>query len=280
MKSIIALLCAFLLLSCIEQSQKKSNKQREKMKHNNKQIVVDFFKNAIGKADSVYASKALTDEYIQHNPSVKTGKAGFLEMIVFLKQLPKPDNPKKPFMRIVSEDNYVVLHFEVEFTGQKKTVLDLYRLDSGLIAEHWDAIKDSSSSTLNGNPEVEGPIDIKNKKLTDKNKRIVENYVEQVLVSRNFEQMSNYLDSNLIQHNPEIDNGLDNLKSYYHEVFIEKVHRVIGEGNFVVTQSNGQKEGKEWVFYDVYRLENGKIIEHWSVGQLIPENMSHANGMI
>lgn len=280
MKSIIALLCAILSVSCIQQNKKKSNKHIEKMKHNNKQIVLDFYKNAIGKADSTYASKALTDEYIQHNPSVKTGKAGFLEMITFLKQLPKPDNPKKPFMRIISEDNYVVLHFEVEFAGQKKTVLDLYRLDNGLIAEHWDAIKDSSPSTLNGNPEVEGPINIENKKLTDKNKSIVENYVEQVLVTRNFEQMSKYLNSNLIQHNPEIDNGLVNLKSSYSDILIKKVHRVIGEGNYVVTQSNGQKEGKEWVFYDVYRLENGKIIEHWSVGQLIPENMVHANGMI
>ena len=98
---------------------------------------------------------------------------------------------------------------------------------------------------------------------------IIEKYVNQVLITRNFEQMSNYLDSSLIQHNPEIDNGLDNLKLYYSEVFIEKVHRVIGEGNFVVTQSNGRKDGKEWVFYDIYRLEKDKIIEHWSI-QIYP----------
>lgn len=280
MKSIIALLCAILLVSCIQQNKKKSNKHIENMKHNNKQIVLDFFINAIGKADSTYASKALTNDYIQHNPSVKSGKAGFLEMISFLKQLPKPDNPTKPFIRAICEDNYVVLHFEVEFAGQKKTVLDLYRLDNGLIAEHWDAIKDSSPSTTNGNPEVEGPNMIENKELKDKNKSIVENYANKVLVTRNFEQMPNYLNSNLIQHNPEIDNGLVSLKSFYKDVSIEKVHRIIGEGNFVVTQSNGKKEGKEWVFYDVYRLDKGKITEHWSVGQLIPENMAHANGMI
>lgn len=280
MKSIIALFCSFLLLSCIELSQKKSNKQIEKMKHNNKQIVLEFYKNAIGKADSAYASKVLTDKYIQHNPTVKSGKGGFLEMITFLKQLPKPDKPSKPFMRVISEDDFVALHFEVEFAGQKKTVLDLYRLDNGLIAEHWDAIKDSAPSTMNGNPEVEGPINIEDKKLTDKNKSVIEKYVNQVLISRNFEQMSNYLYSNLIQHNPEIANGLDNLKLYYSEVFIEKVHCVIGEGNFVVTQSNGRKEGKESVFYDVYRLEKDKIIEHWSVSQSIPEKMAHTNGMI
>ncbi|MEO9513609.1 MAG: hypothetical protein ABJN84_03305 [Flavobacteriaceae bacterium] len=250
------------------------------MKHNNKQIVLDFYKNAIGKADSTYASKALTNEYIQHNPLVKSGKAGFLEMIPFLKQLPKPDHGTKPFMRVIAEDNYVVLHFEVAFAGQNKTVIDLYRLDNGLIAEHWDAIKESSPSTVNGNPEVEGPVVIENKKLTDKNKSIVENYVNRVLITRNFEQMSNYLNSNLIQHNPEIANGLANLKSSYNDVLVEKVHRIIGEGNFVVTQSEGKKEGKDWVFYDVYRLNKGKITEHWSVGQLIPENMAHLNGMI
>ena len=108
MKSITALLCTFLLLSCIEQSQKKSNKQREKMKHNNKQIVLDFYKNAIGKADSAYASKVLTNDYIQHNPTVKSGKAGFLEMITFLKQLPKPDNPSKPFTSKRTNTSYVL----------------------------------------------------------------------------------------------------------------------------------------------------------------------------
>jgi len=280
MKSIIALLCAILWLSCIEQNKKKSNQHIEKMKHNNKQIVLDFYKNAIGKADSTYASQALRDDYIQHNPSVKSGKDGFLEMIAFLKQLPKPDNPQKPFTRVISEDNYVVLHFEVEFAGQKKTVLDLYRLDNGLIAEHWDAIKESAPSTINGNPEVEGSSMIENEELTGKNKSIVKNYVNKVLVTRNFEQMPSYLNSNLIQHNPEIDNGLVSLKSYYSDVIIEKVHRIIGEGNFVVTQSNGKKEGKDWVFYDIYCLDKGKINEHWSVGQLIPENMAHTNGMI
>ncbi|MRI00033.1 hypothetical protein GH721_05730 [Kriegella sp. EG-1] len=250
------------------------------MKHYNKQIVLDFYKNAIGKADSKYASKVLKDDYIQHNPSVKSGKAGFLEMIPILKQLPKPDNPSKPFMRIISEDNYVVLHFEVEIAAQKKTVLDLYRLYDGLIAEHWDAIKDSAPTTINGNPEVEGPIMIENKKLTDKNKSIVEDYVNNVLINRNFDQLSNYLNSNLIQHNPEVDNGLINLKLSYKDVLIEKVHRIIGEGNFVVTQSEGKKEGKDWVFYDIYRLDKGKIIEHWSVNQLIPPNMAHTNGMI
>jgi len=279
MKSIIALLCAILWLSCIEQNKKKSNQHIEKMKHN-KQIVLDFYKNAIGKADSTYASQALRDDYIQHNPSVKSGKDGFLEMIAFLKQLPKPDNPQKPFTRVISEDNYVVLHFEVEFAGQKKTVLDLYRLDNGLIAEHWDAIKESAPSTINGNPEVEGSSMIENEELTGKNKSIVKNYVNKVLVTRNFEQMPSYLNSNLIQHNPEIDNGLVSLKSYYSDVIIEKVHRIIGEGNFVVTQSNGKKEGKDWVFYDIYCLDKGKINEHWSVGQLIPENMAHTNGMI
>lgn len=250
------------------------------MKHNNKQIVLDFYKNAIGKADSVYASKVLADEYIQHNPSVKTGKNGFLEMIPFLKQLPRPEKPSKPMMRVISEDDFVVLHFQVEFAEQKKTVLDLYRLENGLIAEHWDAIMDNAPSTKNGNTEVEGPLIIAQKNLTSTNKQLVKNYVNQVLVGRNFEQMPQYLVSNLIQHNPEIDNGIDPLKSYYSEVFIEKIHRIIGEGNFVVTQSKGHKAGKAWVFYDIYRLEKARISEHWSVSQSIPEQMAHTNGMI
>ena len=250
------------------------------MEQNNKQIVLDFYKNVIGKADAAYASEVLANEYIQHNPMVKTGKAGFLEMIAFLKQLPKPEKPSKPFMRTIAENNYVVVHYQVEFAGQRKTVLDLYRLDNGLIAEHWDAIKDSAASSLNGNPEVEGPNTIEDEDLKEQNKKTVANYTAVVLAGRKFENMSDYVVSDLIQHNPEIANGTDSLKGYYREIVIEKVHRIVGEGNFILTQSNGLKQRKPFVFYDVYRLKTGKIVEHWSVNQLIPQTMAHNNGMI
>jgi len=261
--------------------RKQVNKTIIKMKQNiNKQIVLDFYKKVIGEQDLDYARKTVTNDYIQHNPHVKTGKEGFLEAIEFLKRMPKPKKPPKPFMRIIADNDHVVVHLSVQFGGKQKIVLEVFRIENGLIAEHWDAIQDKSEMRLHGNPEIEGPVLIENQDATLYNKKIVDNFTKQVLIDRKFDVLGDFVAPNLIQHNPKVHNGLDGFLEYYQNIRIQKVHKVIGEGNFVVAQSKGVIDKEAYVFYDIYRLNNGFISEHWSVSQQIPEVMAHNNGMI
>ena len=59
-----------------------------------------------------------------------------------------------------------------------------------------------------------------------------------------------------------------------------KIHKVLGEGNFVLTISEGEWNGKQQAFYDLLRFENGKAVEHWDVIQEIPaENLANQNTM-
>jgi len=85
------------------------------------------------------------------------------------------------------------------------------------------------------------------------------------------------------QHNPGVGDGLDGLSKAldmakqglpmeYHTL-----HKVIGEGNFVLTLSEGQFAGKHVAFYDLFRVESGKIVEHWDVIQDIPPKESWKN---
>jgi predicted SnoaL-like aldol condensation-catalyzing enzyme len=55
-------------------------------------------------------------------------------------------------------------------------------------------------------------------------------------------------------------------------------HRVLGEGNFVLTVSEGQFAGKHTSFYDLWRVENGKIAEHWDTVEAIPKEAEWKNG--
>ena len=50
----------------------------------------------------------------------------------------------------------------------------------------------------------------------------------------------------------------------------DTIHKVIGQGDFVLTMSEGQFGGKHVAFYDLFRVENRKIVEHWDVIQDIP----------
>ena len=237
-------------------------------------------KRPLDQGDVDYASTAVTDEYIQHNPTVKTGKAGFLEAVLFLKQMPKPAHITQPFMRIIAEGDYVAVHWSVDFAGQKKNILDLFRLENGLIAEHWDAIEDNTTAQINSNPEVEGPVKIEEVEKTAKNKSLVIAYNNQILIDHKWQLISNFVAVNLTEHHAQIKNGNAQLKAHYENVRIEKVHKTIGEGNFVLTQSKGLINEEAHVIYDVYRLHEGKIVEHWSVTQKIPAQMVHDNGMI
>jgi len=262
-------------------SCKQKNRINTKMEQNiNKQIVVNFYRKVIGEQDLEYAKGIVTENYIQHNPQVKTGRDGFLEAIEFFKKMPKPKNTTKPFMRIIVDNDYVIAHLSVKFGGQKKIVLDMFRLENGLIAEHWDAIQNESEISLNGNSEIEGPILIENKECTLQNKKLIEDFTKQVLIDGNFETLKSFVSTNLIQHNPKMNNGLKGFEEYYQKVRVQKIHRIIGQGNFVVTQSKAVINNDDYVCYNIYRLINGLIAEHWSVSQMIPEVMAHNNGMI
>lgn len=281
MKSILLTLLALLVISC-DRTLQRSYKTDKNMTNSdlNKQLVREFYKNAIGKKDSDYASCILTDDYIQHNPMVKTGKAGVLEAIEMLKQFPSPENLPKPLMRVIAEGDLVAVHLNVEFAGQKKVVLDIFRLENGLIAEHWDAIQDVTSLGSEAIHAIEGPVIIQDQQATRQNKLRVEEFSRQVLIEGHFHKLPEFISENLIQHIPDMVDSIGSFYEHLQSFMIKEVHRIIAEGQFVVTQSSGLKNDLPQVFYNVYRLENGKIQELWTVCQEVPEIMAHENGMI
>jgi predicted SnoaL-like aldol condensation-catalyzing enzyme len=102
------------------------------------------------------------------------------------------------------------------------------------------------------------------------------------------EKIGGYFDGdNYIQHNPQIGDGLSGLgKAMQYmaskgiSMKIDKVHRVLGEGNFVLVVSEGTFGGVPTSYYDLFRVENGKIAEHWDVMETIAPKAEwkNANG--
>lgn len=249
----------------------------------NKSIIRDFYRRVLGQGDIAFAEQILADDYIQHSPGVKSGKAGVMEALHALKQMPKPENPAKPFMRLIAEDDYVATNLCFAWGSKQKVVVDLFRVQAGKIAEHWDAVQDQPQRTLNGHPMMDGPVETEDADLTQTNKKMVEVFYERVFVQQQLEVLSDYVSPDLLQHHPDVENGLAGLKNYLERTgnfSIHAIHRVIGEGNFAVVQSEGQLDQQPCVCYDVFRLSRGKIVEQWRVQQIIPANTLHANGMI
>ena len=112
----------------------------------NKRLVYDFWREVFEGGHMEFAEKYMAESYIQHNPTVPTGRAAFVE---FFSKFAKPKaieaRVKAPLVSVVAEGDYVVLSFvrevpEPSDPAKKYTTtwFDMFRIENGKIAEHWD----------------------------------------------------------------------------------------------------------------------------------------------
>lgn len=111
-----------------------------------KRLVYDFWREVFEGRHMELAEKYMAESYIQHNPNVPTGRAAFVNFFARISK-PKAIEPrvKAPLVAIVSEGDLVILSFAREGTDPKDTArkytttwFDMFRIENGKIAEHWD----------------------------------------------------------------------------------------------------------------------------------------------
>ena len=113
-------------------------------------------------------------------------------------------------------------------------------------------------------------------------------FVDDILVNGRMGTLASYYDGdNYVQHNPQIGDGLSGLGAALQAMAQQgvtmqytQIHKVLGQGNFVLTMSEGQFAGKHVSLFDLFRVQNGKIAEHWDTIEAIPERAAwkNANG--
>ena len=120
-----------------------------------------------------------------------------------------------------------------------------------------------------------------------KNRQIVRDFYEAALNKKDFEAASRYLGPRYVQHNPEAADGREGLKTYVdhlREKFPNSrsvIMRSVAEGNYVVVHVHATRVPGErgTAIIDIFKLEDGKIVEHWDVVQPVPEKAANKNGM-
>jgi len=221
------------------------------------------------------------DKYIQHNLDVGDGLSGFGEVV----QNAPPQGFSAKVHRVIADGDYVVLHTEYDFFGPKAG-FDVFRFEDGLIVEHWDNLTEITPPNPSGHSQFDGATEITDLDQTEANKAIVVSFVKDVLQGDQTDKLTTYINPNkYIQHNSGIADGLDGLGAAL-QFFAEQglvmeydtVHKVLGQGNFVLTMSEGKfGQGDHVAFYDLFRLENGQIVEHWDIIQTIPPRADWKN---
>lgn len=215
------------------------------------------------------------DKYIQHNLAVGDGLAGFGAVLANA----PAGGFKAEVIRAIEDGDYVVLHNRYDFFGPKAG-FDIFRFEEGKIVEHWDNLTPITAPNPSGRTQFDGETTLSDLDKTESNKKLVAGFVNDVLKEGKTGLLTTYINPDkYLQHNSGVADGLDGLGAaldYFAKnglvMVYEKVHKVLGEGNFVLTVSEGKfGKGESVAFYDLFRVEQNQIVEHWDIIEPIPD---------
>ena len=275
------LLIAIVLSSCGPQiASNAQSKKLEKMELSKKEKVVALL-NSFNTGDQTPISYINPSKYIQHNLGVADGLAGFGEVM----QHAPEGGFKARVVRAFEDGDYVFTHTEYDFFGPKAG-FDVFKFENGQIVEHWDNLSEVTPPNPSNRTQFDGETSISDQDKTAANKQLVENMMNDIFLNGKMDKLTTYINpTKYIQHNSAVADGLEGLGAalkYFAEngmvMEYHKVHKVLGEGNFVLTMSEGKfGKGDHVAYYDLFRIENNQVVEHWDVIQPIPEKAEWKN---
>ncbi|WP_082930639.1 nuclear transport factor 2 family protein [Shewanella woodyi] len=236
--------------------------------------------------DKVQAAATMAPDLIQHNQAVPNGAAVLIDLIPTLKE----SGISATTHRLISEGNMVVAHNEYKnakvFGGDHLAAFDVFRIEDGKVAEHWDNLTPVTAPNPSGRTQFDGTTVVTDLDKTAENKAVVTSFVYDVLHGKAPDKITDYISTETyLQHNSGVADGLDGLGAAIKamadaglSMTYSDTHMIIAEGNFVFTASEGEFSGDHVAFYDLFRVDGGKIVEHWDVIQTISEKSANDSG--
>jgi len=231
--------------------------------------------------DTAIAEARISEEtYIQHNLRVPDGRAALLGILPALAQSGTRVNTLRSF----KDGDFTFHHSEYHLFGEHQVGFDVFRSEGGKIVEHWDNLQQLAGPNPSGRTMLDGATEIRDLDQTEANKALVASLIQEVFQKHRFDRLPDYISATTyLQHNPHVADGLEGLlqaKPFLAKFHYEKVFKVLGQGNFVLAMSQIQFDGQEAAVYDLFRVEAGKVVEHWDVLEPIPprNEWKHGNG--
>jgi predicted SnoaL-like aldol condensation-catalyzing enzyme len=243
-------------------------------------VVIEATDALFKKRDTTAVDRYWSPTYVEHATVLGAGRDALREVP---DRLPPGFRHERP--RMFAQDGLVVAHGLDRGFGPQPTVgCDLWRVTDGKIVEHWDAHQPWVEQTVSGHSMVDGPTEVTEPDRTRATRELVEEFVELIMIGRDRSQMARFFEGDrFIQYNPRIADGVGGLGSAIQSgvwaATVTRVHRIVADGEFVFTQGEGVLHEQPTAFYDIFRVEQGRLAEHWDVVYPKPEQPPHDNGL-
>jgi predicted SnoaL-like aldol condensation-catalyzing enzyme len=220
--------------------------------------------------------------YVQHNLALGDGLGPLLE---FFDQLPPGTSTVDP-VRAFEDGDISFAHLEYFLAPYGRVAgFEVHRWENDRIVEHWDNLQTiPDGPNPSGRTMLDGPTDPSDLDRTKQNKERAAEFVRTVLIDRDLDALADFLEAEqYIEHSPRRGDGAAQLRLMLtttegpEAVTYRQVHHVIGEGDFCLTISEGTVGAQHSAFFDLFRIRNDKISEHWDVVEAIPPRAEWKN---
>ena len=218
------------------------------------------------KDDHVIIDSLMRDNFYSHDQSWGGEKETFIEK----RNSDESFNQIKP-IRIIQDDSLVAVHSRM-FGDTLRFRWDILRIEQQKIQEHWSNVNDSIGLNPDKHSEIDGPTIPLQLEKTDTNRALIYRFINQSMI-RGEGGGSKFFNFGLyIQHNRDVGDGINGLvwamikmKLKGHTIKFKHNYHVLAEGNFVLSATEGYVGDEKTTFFDFFRIEDSKIVEHWDI---------------
>jgi predicted SnoaL-like aldol condensation-catalyzing enzyme len=247
-----------------------------------RQATIEIWRNR----DSTAIDRFFSEPFVEHDPNIGDGLPG---LRAFVTELANSTTTNLTIYRTVVDGDIVMLHSKYEgwpgFSGPV-IAFDLFRFKDGKIVEHWGGQTLETGPNPSGHTQVDGPTAVVGRERTEANRTLVSSFKQVVTVELRFDRVGEFIDGDhFTQHASKVGDGGARMQARVSgvvkpgaaQVLIPRLY--IAEGNFVLALVEARTEPPT-ANYDLFRVENGKIVEHWDVLSVIPprDHWKNANG--
>ena len=268
----------------------------------NLKLVGDWWREVIQAGHTELAPKYMAEDYIQHNPNISTGRAAFVQ--VFSRRGPRDIQAALSPAPVIqfAKGPYVVFVWEREAkdpkdgTPYKYNFFDIVRVENNRVAEHWDSVFRAvpQAGQPAPGPVVPGigprPAKPRNTPEEQKNEDLANIEYKDILQYGNVDLAEKVMAPGYIQHNPNVPTGRAAFVDFFRKIrkpepiraeWKDEPELILTSGNLVLhmfrrysVDPNDQKTVYKWNWFDLVRVDDGLVQEHWDMAMKTPPPMS------